>query len=96
MIHNVTASTFDHLCEGNTNGVPCPHNRTGLAHTQVEKRYLSNWQPDLVITCPAGHEEHLNTRLGPQHEIGAQFSEEYRQRAQQIRALQRHLGLPVK
>lgn len=97
-LHNVTPTSFDHVCasvDPETHQV-CGLTQTALAHSAIEQRVI---EPDnkvvLVATCPAGHRESFKMNLTAIHETHPDFSEEHRHQAQQIRAMQRHLGLPV-
>lgn len=93
-IHNITASTFDHVCSA----PGCQHSRQGLLHSTLH--------PDMVdhpvhgkiicIICPGGHVECLNNALEAWEETSPTRDEASREQVRNVRALHRHLGLPVK
>ena len=84
-LHNVSATHHEHSC------IICGAQKQ-QAHTEIEQVQTSRGIT-LVIECANGHRECFNMELTAEDEQTG--SDVHKHQAQQIRALQKHLGLPL-
>lgn len=89
-LHNVSEIHHDHSC------VICGATEQQRPHEKVERLEVSPGKVVLIIECANGHRECFNNALGPEEETSPTRSEESRQQVRNVRALHRHLGLPVR
>lgn len=99
-IHNVSDTTFDHVCTGkkHPDAPPCGAQQT-VAHTDREtvKKQVIEGRIYVTIRCSAdpGHWECLNADLSAAEETNPLRSDASREQVRNVRALLSQQGIPV-
>lgn len=98
-IHNVTPTHFDHVCNAvhPYTGSTCGKSAT-REHAELEQVQGPDGSIILVAVCvdDPNHRECFNHRLTAADETAVSRDDFSREQVRNVRALYRHLGLPVK
>ena len=89
MIYNVTPTMLDHEC------VICGAKKSQHPHEKIERVEGVGGSIVLVVECENGHRECFNNNLPAYEETSLTRDETSREQVKNVRALHRHLGLPV-
>lgn len=88
-VYNVSETHHDHIC------VICGATEQQRPHEKVEQVEVSPGKIVLVIECAGGHRECFNNALPASEETSPTRDEASREQVRNVRALHKHLGLPV-
>lgn len=88
-IHNVSSTHHDHSC------VICGAAEQQRPHEKIERVTAPDGSVLLVIECAAGHRECFNNALTAEEETSPTRDEASREQVRNVRALHKHLGLPL-